>query len=136
MAVQGKRKSGSYPVLKMPLDLANPVDAEVHQIFSNFRNGVEAKNYILSAILYYSRSPLVLTANALTDALKGADGRFDKISRKLDELSKRMVSIRVADVEQSSVSVGTDEVFTTEACIPTDDTVKTELRSLKQKFKI
>ena len=137
--VQGKRKS-SYPVLKIPLDLENPVDTEVYKIFGGFSSGVEAKNFLLSAILYYSRSPLVLSANALAEALKGSDGRFDQVINKLDELLNKIGSGNsLGDLKETTKMdslVSGEPNSSIQTCIPMDDTVRQELTSLKQKFKI
>ena len=120
-----------HPVLKMPLDLNSPVDAEVFKIFEEFRSGVEAKNFICSAILYYSRSPLVLSANALSESLNkiNLDDRFDQVMAGLMDIKNKINSgFVVSDVIQP--------------CNDAVDVVNTSvvggsvLSNLKQKFKV
>jgi hypothetical protein len=83
------RKS-SHPVLRMPLDLSVPVDLEVYRILYDFKSAVACKNFLLSAVLYYSRSPLVLSANALTEVLDrmSVQDSTEKIMGRLEDIFK------------------------------------------------
>ena len=133
MASQGQRKN-NYPVLKMPLDLSLPVDNEVYQIFDGFKSGIEAKNFLCSAVLYYARSPLVLAANAIKDNLDKAnlDLKFSQIMVRLDELSQKMETFSSLGFKKSCMSaldvVNSNDVVS--------DATSSALLSLKQKFKI
>jgi len=126
--------ANKHPILKMPLDLSQGVDEEVFKIVSGFKSGVDAKNFLCSAILYYARSPLVLSANALEDRLvelRTLLGKMDfsytalqleKILSKLDQVSVEGVSVKsgLPTVSLSSMDSGTVNVLT----------------SLKEKFKV
>jgi hypothetical protein len=81
-------KKNSHPVLRLHLDLSVPADMEVYRILSGLKSSIECKNFLLSAVLYYSRSPLVLSANALKEALEAFDvhGGFDRLEGRIDGL--------------------------------------------------
>jgi len=123
-----------HPILKMPLDLSQGVDKEVYKIVSGFKSGVDAKNFLCSAILYYARSPLVLSANALQDKLdmvSAVVGKADfsytallleKILSKLDHVSV------VEDVSVKSVAP-------TVSLSSVDSNTVNVLASLREKFK-
>jgi len=124
-----------FPVLRMPLDLSKGVDDEVYKIVSGFKSGEEAKNFLCSAILYYARSPLVLSANALQEKLDSLSIflskcdfnytglQLEKILSKLDNISvvREVEKVSgVPTVTPSKLDSGTVNVLT----------------SLKDKFKI
>ena len=50
---------GKSFVVKVSLNTKNPVDAEVYSLLKDCKSGAEVKNYLVNAILYYARSPLV-----------------------------------------------------------------------------
>jgi hypothetical protein len=130
------QQSRNHKVLKISLDLSVPVDSEVHQILMGFSSGMERKNYLLSAVLYYARSPLVITANALVDRLSGfKDGEFSEVRCKLDEILEAIRSVQLAPV---SVARGQAEQSAAEKkpAGSLDEEAKLTLLSLKQKFKV
>jgi len=118
----------------MPLDLSRPVDAEVYDIICKFPNGVEAKNFLLSAILYYSRSPLVLSANALAESIDKAEGHFRDIMQKLDSAVEKFTQPCNAGGGNVAYSAS-PEVKSGEA-VNVGSSVRKELSSLKEKFKV
>ena len=127
--------SNKFPLLKMPLDLSKGVDKEVFDIISGFKSGVEAKNFLCSAILYYARSPLVLSANVLTERLDSLSAflkdldfsytglQLEKILSKLDSISVVREDVKYQDVP--TVSLSTMDSGTVSA-----------LTSLRDKFKV
>jgi hypothetical protein len=131
-------KKSSRPVLRMFLDLSVPVDLEVYRILRNFKSAVECKNFLLSAVLYYARSPLVLSANALVDALSQVkiQEHVDQIMGRLEEISGLIkAGVRPVILEpafDSSIISENDE------CEPIglDGGKKSTLLSLKQQFKV
>lgn len=125
---QIKRK-GSYPVLKIPLDMDSPIDSEVYRIFKGIGNGVEAKNFILSSVLYYSRSPLVLSANALTEAVRASSAKWDAAMQKLNEAIGGLASSGLVYKEAG-------EKPSPHEGASLDAKAKSELGSLRDKFKI
>ena len=128
MAAQGTKKN-KHPVLRMPLDLSLTIDSEVHQILNGFKSGVEAKNFICSAVLYYTRSPLVLSANAIVDALGRANlsDWFGRVLNKLDDIDKKM---------NNSVIESCNKIDDSSMYISNAPEENRALISLKQKFKV
>jgi len=130
----------------MPLDLSQSVDLEIYRLFSGM-SGVEAKNFLSSAILYYARSPLVLSANALVDALSraGLDERFGQVLERIDGLVETFKGLGVSglkrvdfsgDIESSaSPPLASDSVLPDSFNQPCNLT-NNNLKSLKQKFKV
>jgi hypothetical protein len=132
------QQSDSRKVLKISLDVSVPVDAEVYQILSGFSSALERKNYLQSAVLYYARSPLVITSNALVDKLDEfrAD-EFSAVRQKLDEIldavrSVQFVPVAVAQGGGGELSSGAVE----EPGNLLGAETKLALLSLKQKFKV
>jgi hypothetical protein len=126
-------------VLKISLDIAVPVDAEVYQILNGFSSSLERKNYLQSAILYYARSPLVLTSNALVDKLSEVRGdEFSGLHRKLDEILEAVHSIRFVPggsiLEEAEGELSGD-VGSQSGFLVGEDTRAT-LLSLKRQFKV
>jgi len=134
----------------MPLDLSIPVDKEVYEIVEGFSSGVEAKNFLCSAILYYARSPLVLSANALTDSLSKVDltGKFDQVFLLLNKIYTQLNATFtcvntegvsggvVAGIPSQSISLKEqNNIHPTAPPFLNKDTLET-LNSLKSKFKI
>ena len=143
MTVQGVRR-GKRPVLRMPLDLGNAVDLEVYNIFTGM-SGPEAKNFLCSAILYYARSPLVLSANALIEALSGAnlDRRFGEVLGRLGEVEAAVrdgcldsgLSQAVIGTDAEGVASGSGGVdFSASPEVLSEDALM--LGSLKQRFRV
>ena len=122
-------RKNSYPVLKVPLDLSNPVDAEVYDIFHGMHSGVEAKNFLMSAVLYYSRSPLVLSVGNFVSAVEKAEGLFGEVLRRLDNFTQTCNAVPYSVENKVSDSVGG-------AGVAIDASVRSELVSLKEKFKL
>ena len=122
-----------FPVLKMPFNLSLAADQEVYKILGDMKSGVEVKNFVCSAILYYARSPLVLSANALTQSLGELNFKhyFDSLIVKVDNLSEKLDGLSVittcADVSDS---------VSYEAPSGVSGTDKTVLSSLRDKFKL
>lgn len=131
-------KSDSHKVLKISLDISMPVDAEVYQILNGFSSALERKNYLQSAVLYYARSPLVLTSNALVDKLSSVQvDEFSGVYKKLDEVLEAVRSIQfvpVGGLEAGVVSAPGAEGNSPGSLLGED--TKATLLSLKQKFKI
>ena len=124
-------RKNKHPVLKMPLDLSLPIDKEVYEIFEGFSSGVEAKNFLCSAILYYSRSPLVLSSNALKESLDkvNLDGRFESVLSILGEIRAKVGCFSVGTVVKSELApVSVPGVL--------DSATLGTLNSLKEKFKL
>ena len=140
--LQGRSREVS--VLKMPLDLSLALDKEVFDIISGFRSGVEAKNFLCSAVLYYARSPLVLSANALTESLNGLQSvlsrlnfsytglQLEKILSKLDRLEGVSVGV-VSSNERSEV---TQKSVSDKESNALDSDTASALVSLRDKFKV
>ena len=127
------RKS-KHPVLKMPLDLSLPIDKEVYEIFEGFASGVEAKNFLCSAILYYTRSPLVLSANALTESLGkvNLDERFESMLSVLGEIKSIVGCFSDGSVVKSNLALS-PPIYES----PVVDSITLgALTSLKEKFKL
>ena len=121
------RKAFKHPVLRMSLDLSNPVDAEVYNIFKCLKSGAESKNYLCSAILYYARSPLVLSAGVM----ERLSILLDKVYTALQENPKG------ANVQESFDFGPSDPVLYKELMdIPVPNVDKSKLTSLRDKFKI
>jgi hypothetical protein len=133
--------NNSHLVLRMPLDLDIPVDAEVYSILYNFKSVVACKNYIMSAVLYYARSPLVLSANALVEALGQANiqGHVDEIMGKLEEVLGHLkggVKV-VSEVGQEDISVQPPSPSYDSSDSLVGLPIETShLKALKQQFKI
>jgi hypothetical protein len=130
-------QSENHKVLKISLDISLPVDAEVYQILNGFSSALERKNYLQSAILYYARSPLVLTSNALVDKLREIRvDEFSGVYRKLDEI---LEAIRSISAEADGVIRREGSVVSPSGegsgLLLAEDT-KSTLLSLKQQFKI
>ena len=132
-----ERKNNKHPVLKMPLDLSSAVDSEVYEIIEGFKSGVEAKNFLCSAILYYSRSPLVLSANAILDSLDrvNLEGRFGEVLARLNDLNRKIDSGSFLSSDTVSSSQTASTVATS---VPSslDSATLSSLSSLRKKFKI
>ena len=128
-----QRVPNKFPVLKMPFDLSLGVDQEVYKILGDLKSGVEVKNFLCSAVLYYARSPLVLSANALIQSLeeRNFNHYFDHLIVKVDSLSDKLDGLSVittcADVSDS---------VSYEAPSGVSDTDKAVLSSLRDKFKL
>jgi hypothetical protein len=130
------QQSDNHKVLKISLDVSVPVDAEVYQILSGFSSALERKNYLQSAVLYYARSPLVITSNALVDRLGefGADG-FSMVCQKLDEVLEAVRAIPFAPVEAPSGGESSSGSVAGPGGLLGEE-AKLTLLSLKQKFKV
>jgi len=123
----------------MPLDLSLSVDKEVFDLIEGFGSGVEAKNFLCSAILYYARSPLVLSANALVDSLDrvNLDDKFRQVFDRLDSLLVKLDRPMVVEKE-------IEESEYEERTFPCGNGVgsfsikkdNSKLGSLREKFKI
>jgi len=126
--------SNKHPILKMPLDLSQGVDEEVFKIVSSFKSGVDAKNFLCSAILYYARSPLVLSANALEERLVELTAILGKLdfSYTALQLDKILSKLDHGFVEDVSVK----NVVPTVSLSTMDSKTTSALSSLKEKFKI
>jgi hypothetical protein len=122
----------------MPLNLENPVDVEVHRILRGFSSAMECKNFLLSAVLYYARSPLVLSANALVDAVEKI--RVQDIFAVLDEILLAVKSIQAHPAIQQdapvSFSNGPRDVPAVDDKSSLSVETKSALASLKQQFKV
>jgi hypothetical protein len=127
----------SRKVLHIPLDTLQPVDAEVYQILHGLKSSIECKNYLMNAVLYYSRSPLLVASNALVESLGQANiaDSFSGVYAKLDVILETIKSSHVvfgSPGQADGVSVGggysSGEVL--------DANTKAALASLKQKFKV
>jgi hypothetical protein len=134
------QKPDSHKVLKISLDVSVPVDAEVYQILSGFSSALERKNYLQSAVLYYARSPLVLTSNALVDRLSEIRvDEFSEVHKKLDAIAEAVHSIRFVPVVDNAQGVDGsqplgDGVVSSGSLLGED--TKAALLSLRQKFKV
>ena len=122
-----------HPVLKMPFDLSQATDNEVYKILGAFRSGVEVKNFLCSAILYYARSPLVLSANALSDKLDklDLDCQVNKILSRLDALESNMTGLTFQKEVSSDVIQPCNS-----SVISLSSSDKSILSSLKDKFRV
>jgi hypothetical protein len=127
----------------MPLNLSEPVDVEVYSILHGFHSAVECKNFLLSAVLYYSRSPLVVASNSLVAAINDvrSEVSFTDISRKLDEILSMVKGVRVVPdtfvCEESSPSRDViNNAGDMKGGSMLDAGVKSALASLKQSFKV
>jgi hypothetical protein len=134
-------KKGSRKVLHIPLDTQRPVDEEVYNILNGFKSSVECKNYLMSAVLYYSRSPLVLAANALIESVGkvGFGDSFANVCEKLDNILSEVKTLKALPVGpvMSSEFVSNVAVETSTATNSLlDENTKTALVSLRQKFKV
>ena len=135
---------GRQPVLWMSLDMADAVDVEVCKIFGGM-TGQEARNFLRSAILYYARSPLVLSANGLVDALGAADldGRFGQVLDRIGELALMFregltsvgSSVRGTTGVESGLSGGGADT-TPPPVFTLDSGDVSMLSALKQKFRV
>jgi hypothetical protein len=139
-----------YPVLKMPLDLSDALDMEVYRIFSGFKSGVEAKNFLCSAVVYYARSPLVLSANALVGALDKVGGKIDSVLEKLGGFENGVGAFRggydirgigddadgVVDNVDKEVSGDGGLMLSGVGSLGIDDSARSALASLKSSFKV
>ena len=136
--------------LRVPLDLGLAADKEVYEIFNGFKSVSEAKNFLLSAVLYYSRSPLVLSANALAKSLDGVnlDNRFNEVvdlinclCRKVEDLPAARVGGASADMPPADGGAAgfphsltpSPPSFSNSSAGPADGSA---LSSLRQKFKV
>jgi len=127
--------ANKHPILKMPLDLSQGVDEEVYKIVSSFKSGVDAKNFLCSAILYYARSPLVLSANALEDRLVELTATLNKFDFSYTGLQLEKILSKLEQV--SVVSSGSDQGLKPTVTLATMDSgTANVLSSLKEKFKV
>jgi hypothetical protein len=133
------QKKTNRKILHIPLDTLQPVDAEVYGILHEFKSSVECKNYLMSAVLYYSRSPLVMAANALADSfgVSKLSDYFSGVHEKLDVILSEVRSIgdRPA-VAVDSGAGGLEGVGSSAGEGVLDSGTKTVLASLKQSFKV
>jgi hypothetical protein len=121
----------------MPLNLLDPVDVEVYHILRGFSSAVECKNFLLSAVLYYARSPLVLSANALVDAVNKI--KVQDIFAVLDEILLAVKGIQACpvihqDTPVSLPAVAADSLESTKSSLSVE--TRSALASLKQQFKV
>jgi hypothetical protein len=133
------QKKSSRKILHIPLDTLLPVDEEVYNILHGFKSSVECKNYLMSAVLYYSRSPLVAAANALVDTLGrfGFVDSFSSVCEKLDAILLEVKSFRAfSSVASPAPGVGSVEEAQAVSGSFLDESTKTALVSLRQKFKV
>ena len=75
-------------ILRFQLDDANPWDAEVIRILGELSPST-AKNYLTSAVLYYSRSPLLSLNDSMEKVLSrvyGMEGLLQSIKGIVDNL--------------------------------------------------
>jgi len=130
--------SNKHPILKMPLDLSQGTDEEVYKIISGFKSGVDAKNFLCSAILYYARSPLVLSANALQEKLDTVVSRMDAWIEKLkcNEASYTGLQLDAILSKLNQMSIGDVTVKNVEPTVSLSSNTVNALASLKEKFKI
>jgi len=127
--------SDKFSLLKMPLDRSNSVDEEVYNILKGFKSGVEAKNFLCSAVLYYARSPLVLSANALTEKLDKLVAVLEKLDfsytgLQLEKILSKLDNVYVGEREPESLNVSPMSVMNV------DKNTAGMLLSLKDRFKI
>jgi hypothetical protein len=124
----------------MPLDLSLAVDKEVYSILSGLKSGVEAKHFLCSAVLYYARSPLVLSANALTEKLDEVRSVLSKLDFSYTGLQLEKILAKLDGVElRRSVGRVDSEFDMREPRLPInvlDPVVTGKLSSLKDKFKV
>jgi hypothetical protein len=132
-------KKGSRKVLHIPLDTLLPVDEEVYNILHGFKSSIECKNYLMSAVLYYSRSPLVTAENALAESIRQLrfTDYFSSVYEKLDNILSEVLSLRTlpfgAVPREEFKSPGFKEESSTSLL---DESTKTVLVSLRQQFKV
>jgi hypothetical protein len=129
-------KKGSRKVLHIPLDTLAPVDAEVYNILHEFKSSIECKNYLMNAVLYYARSPLVTAMNALMESLgqiRFLDS-FSGVHEKLDTILLEVRSIKA--IPMAAPAEGGVEGLEGGKSSGLDSGTKTTLNLLKQKFKI
>jgi hypothetical protein len=131
-------RKNSHPVLRMPLDLSVPVDLEVYNILYGFKSAIACKNFLLSAVLYYARSPLVVSANALIEALDRvkAQGQVDLVMGKLEEV---LDAVKEWKPSRGSVAEGgadfAEEISDAGEVSP-GSVAMSALLSLKQQFRV
>jgi hypothetical protein len=122
----------------MPLNLSDPVDVEVFHILRGFSSAMECKNFLLSAVLYYARSPLVLSANALVDAVNKV--RIQDILAILDEILSTVKDIQAcpAVFQNTPVSfvAGTEDFTLADKKSSLSVETKSALASLRRQFKV
>jgi hypothetical protein len=123
-------------VLHFPLDTLQPVDAEVYSILHEFKSSVECKNYLMSAVLYYSRSPLVMAASALAESFDPAmlSDYFSKVHEKLDAILSEVRSFDARPVVAVDSGAAVEVSHAEEGVL--DSGTKTVLASLRQSFKV
>jgi hypothetical protein len=134
-------QKSSRKVLHIPLDTLLPVDEEVYNILHGFKSGVECKNYLMNAVLYYSRSPLVAAENALVRSLsqfRFVDS-FSSVCEKLDSILLEIKSFQTlasgaSPVQGSGVGLAEEGSIASGSFL--DESTKTALVSLRQSFKV
>ena len=120
------RQNKQY-ALRVSLDLASAVDAEVYNILKGYKSGTEIKNYLVNAILYYARSPLVHSTGLMEKLISLLENGYTGLQE----------SSNGAKVQESFDLSSSDPVMWNELSdliIPNRD--KNKLGSLKDKFKI
>ena len=81
-------------ILRFQLDDANPGDAEVVRILGELSPST-AKNYLTSAVLYYSRSPLLSLNDSMQKILSkvsGMEGLLQSIQGTVDNLHAKGIT--------------------------------------------
>jgi hypothetical protein len=122
-------------VLHIPLDTLQPVDEEVYNILHEFKSSIECKNYLMSAVLYYSRSPLVM-ASAWAEGFDPAvlSNYFSKVHEKLDVILSEVRSFEGRPVVAVDSGEAGGNSSMGEGSL--DSGTKTVLASLRQSFKV
>ena len=140
------RQSRGSPVLRVPLDLSSPVDSEVYKILQGVSSKTELKHYLCSAVLYYARSPLVLSASVMeklsnllekTYKVLQENKKAANVRSKSDEVAFGMTMDEIIDVaENHPVLHAEDGVRPYKEVFPVSTGSKGALSSLKEKFKV
>jgi hypothetical protein len=122
----------------MFLDMADAVDAEVYRVLRGFRSPVECKNFLLSAVLYYSRSPLVVSSNALVESLDRVKlgESFAMLSQKLDAILLAVSASRGTSVVSGDSEAGVSPAGGVVSGEAGSGGARSVLGALKQSFKV
>ena len=86
-------------ILRFQLDDANPGDAEVIRILGELSPST-AKNYLTSAVLYYSRSPLL----SLNDSMQKVLSKVNGMEGLLQSIHGTVNNLHVKGITQPPVA--------------------------------
>jgi len=115
-------------ILRFQLDDANPGDAEVVRILGELSPST-AKNYLTSAVLYYSRSPLLSLNDSMQKVLSkvnGMEGLLQSIHGAVGNLHAKGVTL----VQEASQGSAQSAVVAQEESCGLDANVTLQLKSL------